>query len=271
MKVSAIVPVFNAIETLERAVDSLLIQPEISEVILIDDGSRDGSLELCQKLAQKNSIICVFQHPNGENKGAPASRNLGLKKSNYPWIQFMDADDELLAGKIGSQLQKASPDVPFIVGKFDSEGKEIAIFKDVWAGLLATRLGNTSSNLWNSHWVQKVGGWDESLLNVQEYHLMFELLKINEDVKFSDPVLVHKFPQKNSITNSKNNLLKKRDTYFQFRNKVREFLKENGKYTFIRKHYYTVCTGKMLKYHRPDFKVPLNKFYFLVYNRLKLS
>lgn len=121
-KVSAIVPVYNAESTLLRAVNSLLSQPEINEIILVEDGSKDESLELCKMLASKYDNIQLFTHPDGKNKGAPASRNLGLTKITNTWVQFMDADDELLPGKIESQLQKVDLNTSLVVGQFLKSG-----------------------------------------------------------------------------------------------------------------------------------------------------
>lgn len=273
LKVSAIVPIYNAETTLLRAINSLLIQPEINEIILIEDGSSDKSLELCTQLASDYDIIKLFTHPDGKNRGAPASRNLGLQKITNIWVQFMDADDEILPGKVKRQLEKVNSNTSLVIGRFlKNEAKtktNIDFIKDIWSGLLATRLGNTTSNLWNAEVIKKVGGWEESLLNVQEYHLMFEIFKLNDTVVFSQDFLTTIYHQPNSITNSSNNLTEKRNTYFQFRNLVREYLIANGKYSLKRQHYYNVCTGGMLEYHRPSFEVPFNSLYFSLYRGLK--
>lgn len=272
-KVSAIVPVYNAKTTLLRAVNSLLIQLEINEIILIEDGSSDGSLEFCRQLASNHDIIKLFTHPGGKNKGAPASRNLGLKNITNTWVQFMDADDELLPGKIKRQLEKVKSNTSLVVGQFlisgAKSGTNITYIEDIWSGLLATRLGNTTVNLWNAEVIKMVGGWDESLPNVQEYHLMFEMLRLNDAVAYSPENLTVIYPQPNSITNSSKDLTKKRDTYFQFRFLVRKHLIANGKYSLKRQHYYNICTGQMLKYHQPSFNVPFNSLYFFLYKGLK--
>lgn len=272
LRVSAIIPIFNAKETLRRAIDSLLIQPEIDQIILVDDGSTDGSLDIAMRYSEEYSQITLLRHPNGENRGAPASRNLGLKFAKNPWIQFMDADDELLPGKVKNQLDKISGDECLVVGEFTILGKvsqKSKSLRDIWAGLLSTRLGNTVANLWNKETLELAGGWDESLPNVQEYHLMFEMLKINTKVAFSNKNLVRLFPQPNSITNSSNRKLEKRDTYFRFRNSVRDYLIQQNLYSLKRKHYYTVSTGNMLAYHKPPFQVHFDNQYFWLYKQLK--
>ncbi len=90
---SVIIPVYNAAPFLEKAVESALKHPEVQEIILVEDGSKDNSLEVAQKLASQNSKIKLFQHPNGENRGAGASRNVGIDKATQEFIAFLDADD----------------------------------------------------------------------------------------------------------------------------------------------------------------------------------
>ncbi|MBM9513275.1 glycosyltransferase family 2 protein [Desulfogranum marinum] len=93
MKVSIIIPVYNAERYLEHAINSALMQPETAEVILIEDGSTDNSYRLCQSLAQQHAPVRLLRHPNGENRGAGASRNVGIINAKYDFISFLDADD----------------------------------------------------------------------------------------------------------------------------------------------------------------------------------
>jgi len=96
MKVSVIIPVYNAETMVEKAVLSATIQPETAEVILIDDGSLDNSLRVCQDLADKYNKVKLLRHPGGKNLGAAASRNLGLINTKTEFISFLDADDYYL-------------------------------------------------------------------------------------------------------------------------------------------------------------------------------
>jgi glycosyltransferase involved in cell wall biosynthesis len=272
--ISAVVPVFNAEKTLIRAVDSLLLQQEIDEIFLVEDGSQDSSLLLCQSLAEKYPIVKVLQHPGGVNKGAPGSRNLGLSFAKNEWIQFMDADDQLLPGKISSQILLISESVDVIVGEFreiDESGNSSVIkpTKDVWSGLLSTRLGKTTANLWRKSAMIHAGGWNESLINIQEYYLIFELLMRGSQVRFSDEVgsIIYYLPD--SITNSLVSLNEKRDNYFLYREKIRKFLIENKLYNLQRRHNFNCNNGLMLKYHKPSFEVNLDKVYFSIYSSLR--
>lgn len=76
MKVSVVIPVYNAAPFVRDAVESALAQPETGEVILVEDGSLDDSLTVCRALAAENDRVKLYRHPNGENCGAGASRFL---------------------------------------------------------------------------------------------------------------------------------------------------------------------------------------------------
>lgn len=91
MRFSVIVPVYNCIKELRSCVDSILQQTcSDFELLLIDDGSNDGSRDQCDQLAAQDSRIRVFHKANG---GASSARNLGLKQANGDYILFIDGDD----------------------------------------------------------------------------------------------------------------------------------------------------------------------------------
>jgi glycosyltransferase involved in cell wall biosynthesis len=93
-QVSVIIPAFNAEKYLAQAVQSALAQPETAEVILVEDGSSDTTLSVCQHLVtQYPDRLHLHQHPVGRNQGAGPSRNLGIKMASSPYVAFLDADD----------------------------------------------------------------------------------------------------------------------------------------------------------------------------------
>lgn len=92
-EISVIVPVYKAELYLERCVKSILEQTyQNFELILVDDGSPDGSPILCDKWAEKDSRVHVIHKKNG---GASSARNAGLKIAKGNWIAFADSDDWL--------------------------------------------------------------------------------------------------------------------------------------------------------------------------------
>ena len=92
-RISIIVPVYNGEDHLRRLAESILAQdyPEI-ELILIDDGSRDGSYELMCQLASEDSRVKAVHKENG---GVSSARNRGLMEASGRYIQFADVDDWL--------------------------------------------------------------------------------------------------------------------------------------------------------------------------------
>ena len=84
--VSVIIPFFNAKSFLKSSVESCHDLPEVSEVILIDDGSSDGSFSLAIDLQKSYKKIKLFHHEYRKNKGAAESRNLGLKKATSKYV-----------------------------------------------------------------------------------------------------------------------------------------------------------------------------------------
>lgn len=93
MQVSVVIPVYQAERFLERAVNSALACPEVAEVVLVEDGSPDGSLAVCEQLVKADERVKLFRHRGGVNKGAGATRNLGIEKATWDMIAFLDADD----------------------------------------------------------------------------------------------------------------------------------------------------------------------------------
>ena len=91
--VSVIIPVYNAEKYVRQAVESAVHLHEVGEIILVEDGFKDNALEVCKQLVNKYPKVKLYQHPNGENRGAGASRNLGITKAQFDYISFLDADD----------------------------------------------------------------------------------------------------------------------------------------------------------------------------------
>lgn len=110
-KVSVIIPVFNCEKYLSRAVDSVIAQPDFNEIqlILVNDGSTDGSAKICDNYADNYSnIIAVHQ----KNAGVSAARNRGIELAQGKWLAFLDSDDYLLNGIYKKMLEK--PDAQLI-------------------------------------------------------------------------------------------------------------------------------------------------------------
>ena len=93
-KVSIIVPVYNVSEYLEECLDSLLAQTmnrSEMEILLINDGSTDNSLEICQEYAEKHDVFKLFSK---ENEGLSATRNFGIMRAKGKYMMYIDSDDK---------------------------------------------------------------------------------------------------------------------------------------------------------------------------------
>lgn len=91
IKLSIVVPVYNAEEYLEKCLNSLVNQTiKNIEIILVNDGSTDNSLKICERFAQTDSRIKIF---NQINSGQSKARNVGLDNASGEYVSFMDSDD----------------------------------------------------------------------------------------------------------------------------------------------------------------------------------
>lgn len=107
-KVSIIVPVYNAQDRLAVCVDSILNQSFSGfELILVNDGSKDNSLLICNEYAQKDSRVVVVDK---ENSGAGETRNAGLDKAQGEYVVFVDADDSIDQSALEKLLQLITAD-----------------------------------------------------------------------------------------------------------------------------------------------------------------
>ena len=137
--ISFIIPVYNAEKYLSKCLDSIIdSKSEKIEIVLVDDGSTDGSSSICDKYSDDYNFISVY-HQN--NSGVASARNLGLKKSIGKYVFFVDNDDWLDSNEINNtiiQLENKSIDLLFNKyyihnnNKFSisNEFKDISIFQN---------------------------------------------------------------------------------------------------------------------------------------------
>jgi glycosyltransferase involved in cell wall biosynthesis len=114
--VSVLLPVYNSADTVAKAAESVLTGNDVAlEVILIDDGSTDGSSEVVQSIA-RDPRVRVISHPN---MGLAASLNEGIAAASAPFIARMDADDVSAPGRLDWQVQflTDNPDVVLVGGQ----------------------------------------------------------------------------------------------------------------------------------------------------------
>jgi glycosyltransferase involved in cell wall biosynthesis len=180
--VSIIIPAFNAFDTLEESISSALAQKEVStEIIVVDDGSTDGSALVARKFG---SDLRLFKGPN---EGVSAARNRGIAESSAPWIVFLDADDLLSPGTLSNRLaalQRAGADVigcdwedfaefppadsrirRFEIGRLEAD-PQVAVATDFWAPPAAL--------MYRRSLVECIGGFRIDLPVIQDARLIFD-------------------------------------------------------------------------------------------------
>ncbi len=129
-KISIIIPIYNCEKYLARCLDSIIAQDyECFEAILIDDGSGDGSAEICREYEKRdNRFLYIYK----ENGGVSSARNVGLDRASGELIAFVDGDDEILPDMLSSLVKimdASGADVSVISPIVRINGKDIP-FKD---------------------------------------------------------------------------------------------------------------------------------------------
>jgi len=237
--VSVIIPCFNCESFIERAVNSVISQSfKVAEIILVDNNSTDNTFPaLIAQQCRFPNLITVFKEPK---RGAPAARNCGLQNATGEWIQFLDADDELLPEKIQNQLKIAEQtNADVIAGEcllfYNGGQTRVKRHTDsnIWRGLITSNLGITSSNLWRRSSLLKVKGWDENLSSSQEYDLLFRLLKnkclISVDKSLN--TIIHFSSNSVSKTTDKEKLKQIINNRIQLRLRIKNELRYRGLFT----------------------------------------
>ena len=99
---AVIIPVYNGNSFVNRCVDSMIAQDELSEIIFVDSGSTDGSYELLSELSKQDPRIQVLTNRDKKNSGVSAARNKGIQKATAEWVTFCDIDDFYMKDRFSS-------------------------------------------------------------------------------------------------------------------------------------------------------------------------
>ena len=124
--VSVIIPIYNVEKYLQRCIESICNQSyQNTEIILVDDGSTDQSLKLCNEFANKDNRILLIHKANG---GLSDARNVGMEHAHGKYIMFVDSDDYVHKDMIKEMYKKITSDASDMVicgyKVVDEEGKE---------------------------------------------------------------------------------------------------------------------------------------------------
>ncbi|MBE9179511.1 glycosyltransferase family 2 protein [Oculatella sp. LEGE 06141] len=183
--ISVVIPCYNTDQFIGEAIASALNQtyPNV-EIIVVDDGSSDRSLEVIQSFGDRIRFDSI------NHRGACAARNRGLELSKGEYIQFLDADDLLLPTKLERQvplLTSGEADLVFCKGYIFGDGRptrpkksqiESPVGIDPFVYCLNQGL-STEGPLHRRSGIEKVGRFTEGLLRAQEYDLHLRLAATN--------------------------------------------------------------------------------------------
>jgi len=189
--VSIVIPCYNASRWISTTLQSCINQtyPHI-EIILVDDGSTDDSVELAKEyLSSHNGSFQIFHTPNG---GPSRARNLGWQNAHGDWIQFLDADDFIHPSKLSLQLNLAiglESSYSMIFSCWQRVSSDSTLEKPIPVSQIVTPQiynpvldvigdGNfiaTGSQIYSRMWLDRVGGFDESMNVVEDVNLLIKL------------------------------------------------------------------------------------------------
>ena len=187
MKISTVIPCYNAEEYIEETINSVLNQTYKNiEIICVDNGSIDRTFSIIEKLSKKNSNIFLFHE---KEKGASNARRKGLNKTTGDFIQFLDADDIIHSEKFEKQLNYMllnKLDIVVSDRKYADENLEnileTHLFENIEEKSLTTSIARVISSgnpLYRKSKVIEIGGYLATLKYAQdwEFHIRLMLSK----------------------------------------------------------------------------------------------
>ena len=207
--ISCITPTFNRRELLCKAIDSCLRQTwQNWEMIIVDDGSEDGTDLMVKEMMESEPRIRYFRNPR---KGANAARNHGILNSTGDYLVFLDDDDIHLPDRFRSQLQAVKKSGSgFILSGFRVRdlvtGK---IIKTDYARSKGTGAGHGVRWMISRELLLKAGLFDEQMPSMQEVELSYRIAKC-ASYAFHDAIVMEGGVNHTSITGNKDRLIRGR-------------------------------------------------------------
>ena len=221
IKYSIVVPVYNAENTIERCVESIIANNmDNIEIILIDDCSKDSSLEKCNAIAEKYKQIVVIHHDT--NKGVSYARNTGIYAAKGKYTLFVDSDDwiDSLYCNTFDRYISENPDSFLICGYVNHDEKyngrtdiigwnDIGEYKvsNIKTELEVMYRSNLLQQLWNKLFITEIIQnnklkFDESISIGEDFRFILEYIrvsKINKVVLINKPLYHYMRDQEGSL------------------------------------------------------------------------
>ena len=241
MKLSIIVPVYNVKEYLPRCIESLIQKTDYEyEIILVDDGSTDGSSTICDEYSNKYDFIKVIHK---KNEGVSSSRNNGILNSSGKYILFVDSDDYLLKDTlININLSSLDYDIIQFRHNFSYKG-EITLQSRKFSKSNPKILNLYYGYMWNKLYKREiftniknvVGFWFEDMINDLIIFPSFKNISTNNQITYSYTI------NDKGITSTSRHSLKILDSYFVLKEIIDHI--SNYKINYSNEHF------KRLLYH----------------------
>jgi glycosyltransferase involved in cell wall biosynthesis len=198
--VSVVIPAYNRAGSLSRAVQSVMDQTcRDLEVLVVDDGSTDGTPQVAAGLAAGDGRIRCHRHES--NRGAQAARNTGIRQARGEWVAFLDSDDELLPDSLEARLAVARSEgvdvvhsdgyvVDAATGARTPHG-EPPISGQVFKALLRRWGVFYQSLLVRKAALKQIGLLDESIVSHQEWDTAIRLARLHPFGYASRPTFLY--------------------------------------------------------------------------------
>jgi len=187
VSVSTVIPTYNRVGLIERAIHSVLSQtyPDL-EVIIVDDGSTDDTWDRIKKLKEVDHRIKYIRHDS--NRGSQAARNTGVQAAKGEYIAFLDSDNEWLPRKLETQMAlflEGSDSLGVVYcgySRVATSGDVLSHYAPQYRGLvykqtLVDWLTDTSTIVVRKHILENIHGFDEKVLAYQEWDLCIRLAR----------------------------------------------------------------------------------------------
>ena len=129
-KFTIITTSYNYQNYIKETIESVISQTYTNwEMIIVDDGSTDNSVEVIKSYCEKDSRIKLYQHENGVNKGMIESMKLGISKASTDWIAFLESDDVITLDYLEKKYDviKQNPNINFVFNRSELFGNKDAI------------------------------------------------------------------------------------------------------------------------------------------------
>ena len=213
MHSSAIIPVRNRASLVSRSIASIQLQTHpLDEIIVIDDGSSDGTPDVVTRLSRDDSRIRLVALAVGQ--GASTARNVGINLSQGDWICFLDSDDAWLPEKHDLQsraLTKNRSAIACFTGiryQHRDHDDDVDAFDPSPAALRrGNNLGSISTAMVRRDILRMLGGFDPELESCQDWDLYIRLRAIGEFAIVQKPLVLYNAIEQVRISNSKQDVL----------------------------------------------------------------